>query len=460
MSDEVFRLSTPVRRPATEVFDWHLRPGALERLSPPWEPITVVSTSGPLANGMRAVIRTGRGLTRMEWEVEHDGFVAGERFRDVMRRGPFARWEHVHAVEPDGPDACRLTDTITYRLPLGALGRFAAGRWVRRRVERAFAWRHAVTRADLELAETLGAVRPMTIAIAGASGLLGRALVPFLRTQGHRVVVLVRRPARNPDEVSWSPAAGHLDAAALEGVDAVVNLAGENIGAGRWTGARRQAIASSRLTATQTLVAAMAKVARPPRVMFSASAVGVYGDTGDANVTEDAPVAAGFLPEVVRRWEQAARAAEALGTRVVLGRFGVVLSPAGGALAKLLPVFAAGVGGPVGSGRQWMSWLSIEDAVGAVYHALVTPTLSGPVNLVAETAVTNREFAETLGRVLHRPAVLPAPAWVLRLMFGEMAEATVLVSTRVKADRLTASGYRWRHPRLEGALRQVLGRLT
>ncbi len=458
MSDEVFRRSTRINRPAAEVFNWHLRPGALERLAPPWEPITVVSSSGPLAEGMRVVIRTGTGLARMEWEVEHNEFVPGVRFRDVMRRGPFARWEHVHAVEPDGPDACRLTDTITYRLPLGALGRLVAGSWLRRRIERAFAWRHAVTRADLELGAAHGPVAPMTIAVAGASGLLGRALVPFLRTQGHRVVVLVRRPARGADEISWDPAAGRLEVAALEGVDAVVNLAGENIGAGRWTAARRQAIASSRLNATRTLVTAMRKLPRTPRVMFNASAVGVYGDTGDGLVTEDTPAATGFLPGVVRDWEQAAREAETLGTRVVLGRFGVVLSPAGGALAKLRPVFALGLGGPVGSGRQWMSWIGIEDAIGAVYHALITPGLSGPVNLVTATPVTNREFAAVLGRVLRRPALLPAPEWMLRLMFGEMADATVLLSTRASAERLRASGYRLRQPELEGALREVLGR--
>ncbi|MBS0662228.1 MAG: TIGR01777 family oxidoreductase [Verrucomicrobia bacterium] len=460
MNDEVFRLSTHIRRPAGEVFSWHLRPGALERLSPPWEPITVVSRSGPLGEGMRAVIRTGSGIARSEWEVRHDQFVAGTRFRDVMIRGPFARWEHVHAVEPEGDGASRLTDTVTYRLPLGVAGRIAAGGWVRRRIERVFAWRHAVTQGDLESVAGYGVVPPMTIAMAGASGLLGSALVPFLRTQGHRVVVLVRRAARSPDEIGWDPVAGRIEAKQLEGIDAVVNLAGENIGAGRWTSERRQAIAASRLATTRTLVAAIGQLARAPRVLVNASAVGVYGDTGDSAVAEDAPAADGFLAKVVRDWEQAAQAAEKWGTRVVLARFGVVLSPAGGALAKLLPFFSAGLGGPVGSGRQWMSWLSVDDAVGAVYHALVTPSLAGPVNLAAPGAVANREFAATLGRILRRPAILPVPAGVLRLGFGEMADATVLASTRVRADRLTDSGYRFRYAELDGALRHVLGRMA
>jgi uncharacterized protein (TIGR01777 family) len=298
----------------------------------------------------------------------------------------------------------------------------------------------------------------MRVAIAGASGLIGRALGAAWRDAGHEVKRLVRRAARSPDEITWNPATGELDPRELAGVDAIVNLAGENIAGGRWTAARRERILRSRVDATRTLVQALAKLERRPRVFVSASAVGFYGDRCDEVLTEASAIGHGFLPEVCLAWETHAEGAARLGVRTTLLRFGMVLAAEGGALAKMLPVFRVGVGGRFGSGRQWVSWISIADAVGAICFALENERCAGPVNIVAPQPVTNAEFARTLACVLHRPALLPAPAWALRVAFGRMADEALLASTRAVPQKLEASGYAFRHADLESALRDILRR--
>jgi uncharacterized protein len=297
----------------------------------------------------------------------------------------------------------------------------------------------------------------MKIVVTGASGLIGSALVPELRGAGHEVVSLVRRAAAKPDELAWNPAAGELDGKRLEGVDAVINLCGENIAGGRWTAVRRERILRSRVEATRTLVTTCAKLARKPAVFLSASAVGFYGDSGDEELTESAAAGVGFLPEVALIWETNAEGAARAGIRTVLLRFGVVLAPHGGALKKMLPLFRTGFGGRLGDGRQWLSWVSLDDAVGAVQHALAVTRCSGPVNVVAPGPVTNAEFTATLARVLDRPAAFPVPAVVLRLLFGRMAQETVLASTRALPGQLRATGYAFQHETLEMALRHFLG---
>jgi uncharacterized protein (TIGR01777 family) len=298
----------------------------------------------------------------------------------------------------------------------------------------------------------------MKVAITGASGLLGRALVPFLRNGGHEVVRLVRRAPKAGDEARWDPAAGAIDAAALEGVDAAVNLSGENIGEGRWTQARKALLRSSRLGPTRLLAETLARLGAKPKVLVSVSAIGYYGDRGDQWLSEAEPPAGDFLGRLSAEWEKAAEPAAGAGIRVVHPRLGVVLSPAGGALGKMLLPFRAGLGGVLGPGTQYMSWIAIDDVLGAVHHLLERGDLAGPVNTAAPEPVTNAAFTKTLGRVLRRPTVAPAPAFALRLAFGEMADATLLSSARVRPDKLLASGYRFRFPTLEGALRHVLGK--
>jgi uncharacterized protein (TIGR01777 family) len=296
------------------------------------------------------------------------------------------------------------------------------------------------------------------IAITGATGLIGSALVDDLTAAGHSVRRLVRRAGqRRPGDVLWDPAAGRLDPHALERVDAVVHLAGEPI-AQRWTAAAKRRIRESRVRGTELLAGTIASLAQPPRVLVSGSAMGIYGDRGDEELDETSAPGRDFLAEVATAWEAAAEPAAGAGVRVVRLRTALVLSPRGGALAKLLPPFRMGVGGRLGSGRQWVSWIGLDDAVGAIRHAIGTELLAGPVNLAAPAPVTNAEFTETLARVLRRPAIVPMPAFALRLMFGEMGEATLLSSQRMRPRRLLDSGYRFLYPALEPALRHELGR--
>jgi uncharacterized protein (TIGR01777 family) len=296
------------------------------------------------------------------------------------------------------------------------------------------------------------------IAVTGASGLIGRALVQELTRRGHQVSRMVRRPAGR-GEISWDPARGILEPGDLEGVDAVVHLAGENVAA-RWTGAKKQRIRDSRVRSTRLLSETLGRLRRPPRVLVSASAVGIYGNRGDEILTEVSPPGdpgRSFLVAVAQEWEAAAEPARAV-ARVVHPRFGIVLSPQGGALQKMLPAFRIGLGGRVGSGSQWVSWVSLDDAVGAVIHSLFSDTLQGAVNVTAPVPLTNSEFTRILGRVLSRPTVFPVPATVLRLALGEMANDTLLTSARVVPTQLLKSGYRFQHSDLESALRHVLGR--
>ncbi|HYN15058.1 MAG TPA: TIGR01777 family oxidoreductase [Terriglobales bacterium] len=293
----------------------------------------------------------------------------------------------------------------------------------------------------------------MRVLVSGASGLIGSALAPTLESSGHSVVRLVRRdPAAN--EIRWDPAGG-LQAKALEGLDAVVHLAGESI-AGRWTAAKKARIRDSRVLGTTALATALARTDPPARVLVCASAIGIYGDRADEVLREESAPGSDLLAEVANQWEAATESAARAGVRVVSLRFGVVLSPRGGALARMLPPFRMGAGGRIGSGRQWMSWITLDDIVGVIQHTLAADSLRGPVNTVAPSPVTNAQFTRALGEALHRPTIFPLPAFMVRLVFGEMGEALLLSSQRVDCGKLLASGYRFRHPELKLALEQIL----
>ncbi|HOW70027.1 MAG TPA: TIGR01777 family oxidoreductase [Phycisphaerae bacterium] len=298
---------------------------------------------------------------------------------------------------------------------------------------------------------------PKRVLMTGASGLVGSALSACLVAKGQQVVPLVRRPPRpGSREIEWDPVQGRIDVDAFQGVDAIVNLAGENIAAGRWTASRKKTILESRLQGTRLLAEAMTRFEPRPRAFISASAVGYYGHRGEEQVSEDSPAGCGFLAEVCRRWEQATTAARDAGVRVVLLRLGIVLSARGGALARMLTPAKLGLGGPFGSGCQWMSWIGLTDLVRCVEHLLANDVLSGPVNAVSPHPVTNAEFAATLGKVLGRPAILRMPAMAVNLLFGEMGRELLLASTRAEPSRLLSTGFCFAHPDLTSALRAEL----
>jgi uncharacterized protein (TIGR01777 family) len=299
----------------------------------------------------------------------------------------------------------------------------------------------------------------MNVLVTGSTGLVGSALVPFLVNGGHHVTRLVRsRPSTLERAAVWDPEKGEIDAAALADQDAVIHLAGENIAGGRWNAERKARIRNSRVQGTRLLGEALARLTQPPKVFLSASAIGYYGSRGDEVMREDSYPGTDFLADVCRDWEAAAALAQDKGIRVVFMRIGVILSAQGGALAKMLTPFKMGVGGRVGNGRQYLSWIALDDVVAGIHHCWMTESLQGPVNLVAPNPVTNLEFTKTLGRVLGRPTIMPLPAFAARLMFGEMADALLLSSTRVAPGRLLATHYAFRFPQLAEALRHLLGK--
>lgn len=445
---------TLIQAPADVAFRWHTRAGALERLAPPCERVEVVERSGGIEPGARLVLRVQLGPFSRRWVAEHGAMEPGRMFSDRQLAGPFARWHHVHSFEPH-QDGCVLEDRIDYELPFGMIGRVLGG-WAQRKIEGAFAYRHDVTAADIAAHYRAGTTT-MRILITGATGLVGRQLKHFLSAGGHEVKTLGRSGA----DLRWNVERGQLNAAELEGFDAVVHLAGANVGE-RWTRKHRAAIYDSRFNGTGLLCRALKSLKHPPKVLVAASAVGIYGDRGDEELNESSSHGQGFLSTVCRAWEQACQPAIEAGIRVVNLRFGVILSPQGGALGKMLLPFRLGLGTNLGSGKQWMSWISIDDAIGAIHHALITPGLAGPVNVTAPQPVTNREFTKTMGKVLLRPVIwfLPwfATALPLKLAFGEMADEMLLGGARVLPSRLLASGYKFRHENIEGALRHVLAR--
>jgi uncharacterized protein (TIGR01777 family) len=433
-----------------EVFAWHERPGAFERLNPPFDPVEVVERTGGLEVGARTVIRAKVGPVPQRWVAEHTAYEKGRVFRDELREGPFDAWVHTHRFIPIDEGHSALEDELQYRLPLGALGALVGAGFARQKIAAAFDYRHALLKADLERHAKARGTPRRTVAITGASGLLASSLSPFLTTGGHTV-----RPVKRAGET--------LDRAAIDGADVVVHLAGAGVADERWTDERKRLLVDSRVGYTRQLVEAIAAAKQRPKVLISGSAVGIYGDRGDEVLDEQSapgvrgPSKAPFLAGLCTDWEAEALAAERLGVRVVRLRIGIVLTARGGALAKLLTPFKAGAGGPTGPGTQWMSWISSEDLIGAIHHVMIDETISGPVNAVAPNPVTSKDFAKELGAVLHRPAIAPIPAFALKAMFGEMAEGTILAGQRVKPGVLERTGFSFMHPRLEDALRFTLG---
>ena len=442
---------------ADELFAWHARPGAFERLAPPWETMKIVRRTGSITDGSELVFRVYQGPIGLTWHAVHEGHEPGRQFRDVQRRGPFARWAHTHRFEP-GDRGAILDDRVEYRLPAHPVSDLVAGPLVRKMLERMFTFRHERTMNDLSRHARFEDRPRQVVAITGASGLIGQALTHFLTTGGHTVCPVVRHEPDTDDEIYWKPSAGEIDAQAFEGVDVVINLAGEPINQ-RWTDEAKRRVLKSRRDGTRLLSETLAGLEDKPRVFVSASAVGYYGARGEEVLTEASDPGAGFLSQVCEAWEDAADPAREAGIRVVHPRIGIVLTPQGGALEQMLTPFKMGVGGRIGSGEQYMSWISLDDTIGALHFAMFTEELEGPFNVVAPNPVDNTTFTKTLGEVLGRPTLLPVPTLALKGMLGtEAAKELLLTGQRAMPDVLQEHGFGFYHPHLEGALRHVLGK--
>lgn len=444
------------------VFAWHTRPGALERLSPPWMTLRARERRGTIRDGDQVTLDLERGPLRFAWTLRHRDFREGRSFTDEQVSGPFQRWVHTHRFEPDGDAGTRLIDEIEWEPPLSGTDALATP-VVERELARVFGFRTQRLANDLAQHERWRDRPRMTVAITGHGGLIGSALRHFLTSGGHRVVPLVRDASRGRREkgtVTWDPDKGQIDPHALEGVDGVVHLAGEPIvQLPRWTADKKRRILDSRVRGTELIARAVAEQHQGgPRVLVSASAVGYYGDRKDELLTEESSPGRGFLAEVTKAWEEATRRARGAGVRVVLLRTGPVLSPAGGMLEKVLIPFRMGIGGRVGSGRQYVPWIDLDDAVGIILYALMDDRMAGPINVCSPNPVPNATFADTLGRVLGRPSLVPVPALIVKAGLGEMGEESLLGSQRAKPARLLQSGYRFLFEGLEESLRFQLGR--
>ena len=441
--------------PVQELFSWHARVGAFERLNPPWNPVTVTSphTNG-INDGSEIEIAVGPPPLSLRWRIRHSGFQENARFIDTQISGPFSFWEHTHNFSSISESSSQLFDDIRFLAPHP---RFLATPFIKSELARVFAYRHEVLRRDLVAHSKWAHTPRLRVLIAGASGLVGTNLAAYLSTAGHSVFTLVRRPPKNGTEIQWDPYAGYLGSKIT--VDAVVNLSGENIAEGRWNAAKKTRLWESRVKTTSFLVEKILHGEIVTGALLSASAIGIYGNRGDEELTERSVAGKGFFAELGAVWEsEAAKLRSATSCRVASLRFGVIISAKGGALRKMLLPFLCGAGGPLGYGNQWFSWIALQDVLGVVEHILHTPTLQGAINVVAPNPVRNKEFTKTLGKVLRRPTVIPVPAPILRLAVGELADEALLSSTKVSPDSLVESGYTFQFDGLESALRFELGR--
>jgi uncharacterized protein (TIGR01777 family) len=457
----IFTKKCLIKAPVEDVFQWHARTGALERLSPPWDPLEVIEKGPGIDTGTRVEMKMKAGPlpVKMRWVAEHTRYEKNRLFQDRQVKGPFKRWVHTHTFSTGAQGGTIMEDCIDFRLPFHPLGNLFGGRFILKKLEKIFRYRHATTASDIEAHLSRQPAQPLHILMSGASGVVGSSLIPFFTTGGHRVTRLVRRTRlRDENERFWDPQKGVLDIQDTDEFDVVIHLSGENIGQGWWTPQKKKKIIESRNMTTSLIAETIARLKKPPRAFLCASAIGYYGDRGNEVMTEENACGADFISGVCDEWEQAAFPALDKRIRTVFLRIGVVLSPVGGALQRLLPSFKMGLGGKVGSGEQYLSWIGMDDLIGAVYHIINDDSLTGPINIVGPKPVTYLEMTRTLARVISRPTLFTIPAWLIKLVFGEMGKEVLLSSTRVKPEKLMAAGYRFRHPELEGALRHLLGR--
>ncbi|NQZ57781.1 MAG: TIGR01777 family protein [Lentisphaeraceae bacterium] len=440
---------------AEDLFAWHERLGTFERLVPPWEKVEMLSQTGGIEVGARKSLLIGSGITKMSWEALHTACEKPTLFEDKQESGPFAKWLHTHKFDAIDAKNCKLTDQLDYALPMGMVGQLLGGNFISKTLKRTFCFRHRRTLEDILQHKKYQQEKRQRILVSGASGVVGRQLCAFLTTGGHDVWRLVRKIKLDAEkEILWDPQNNKIDKEKLEGFDVVIHLAGENVD-GRWTTAKKKRILDSRVFGTRLLSKTLSELNDKPSVFIGASGVSYYGNHASEIFDEDSPRGTGFLADVVEAWEGETRSAKQAGIRVVNLRIGVVLTLLGGALKKMVVTVKLGFGGRIGSGEQFFSWILLDDLIGIIYQSIFDEDLSGPINAVAPGTLSNAEFIKTLARVLQRPAVFAVPTFVIKLLFGQMGEETVLGSLNVRSTRLKK--YDFLYPSLDMALRAEFG---
>ncbi|MEC7986495.1 MAG: TIGR01777 family oxidoreductase [Myxococcota bacterium] len=450
---KTFRKQSVISASKADLYRWHASGQALQRLTPPSEKVKIISWKGgektqglteeeqfgDISTGARVHLKTYLGPVGLSMVARHVDHQEEEFFVDQQEKGPFAYWKHVHRFTHQDDHTSLLDDDIEYRLPV--LRPPFTGKIIENKIQKMFAYRHYRTTEDLRRHAPYRDRAPMRVAITGSSGLIGRELASYLRSVGHTVLGVSRKE---------NPVKGMISMhrpSEWEGLDAVVHLAGESIN-GLWTKSKKEKILSSREKMTVRVSKILAGLHKPPGVFISSSAVGFYGDRGDEELVEDSTPGNDFLSDVCQRWERSTEDAKKAGIRCVIMRTGVVITPKGGALQKMLLPFSMGLGGPVGSGRQWMSWISLDDMVYLLYFLMQSKDARGVFNATAPHPVQNQDFGKTLGKSLHRPAFMPLPAFMVRVILGEMGDALLLTSAKVLPQKPLSLGYEFSHPTL------------
>ena len=462
-----YKHETVVNADIDTTFAWFEHEGSFRRLMPPWEVAQEVRADDSLEVGSQRVFKfpaPGAPFINLTWVAEHTGYDKPNYFADTMVKGPFWKWDHDHYLKEEN-GVTTVVDDVTYSVPFGPLGmlvdKVLGGSLVTGRISSMFKAREFRLKRDLDNHAKFLDMPRKKILVVGSSGLIGTQLVAFLDTGNHEVWRLVRRVAdSNKNEISWNPDKGEINAKELEGFDVVIHLGGVGIGDKRWSKKRKAAIRESRVNSTELLSKTLASLEDKPDLFMMASAIGYYGNRGDEELDESSTSGEDgyFLTDVCKAWENSANPAKDAGIRTVHMRTGIVISAVGGALGKMLLPAKMGGGGPIGSGKQWMSWISMDDQIYSMYHLMMSEGVSGEYNLTAPNPVRQKQFAKDLGRVLRRPAFAPLPGFMMKIMFGEMGARLTLDSLRVLPKNLQDSGYEFIHTDLQSALSDSLGK--
>jgi uncharacterized protein len=455
---EHFEKSSIMPCTSEALYAFHLNPGAFERLNFPWSSAQVVSRTAGVENGSEVFLKIPVApLIFQTWAFRHEGVIPKKQFQDRAFKGPIRSWFHTHSFSPLGENESALNDAIEYDFQISPP---YLKRYVHHMLQRGFEYRHEVTRNSVaDHREVLeGGKAPHTILITGSTGLVGSALAAYFSSGGHSVRVLLRKEDASCPYRSflWDPHKQSIDLQCFEGVDTIIHLSGASIADGRWTNQRKQVLWESRIDSTAFLIESIRDSESLPKTLIVASAIGIYGTTPLKEVDESSEPGSGFLADLVGAWEKATIPAKELGIRTVNARFGVVLDPRGGILKKLLPLFRLGLGGPVGDGTHYLSWISMEDLLSSM-STLVESPIEGGVNIVSPSSCTYNDFVAALSSVLHRPRLLRVPRKAITTLFGEMGEETVFSNQRAVPSILHSIGFKFRYPDVGSALSMSLG---